>query len=41
MENRNAELAEKPLGLKRKGKAVILAHNDQLGEVQIYSGFCW
>ena len=34
MENRNAELTERILSLKKRRKAVILAHNYQLGEVQ-------
>jgi quinolinate synthase len=34
MENRNSELTEKILNLKKTRSAVILAHNYQLGEVQ-------
>jgi len=34
MDNRDAEITEKILGLKHKRKAVILAHNYQRGEVQ-------
>ncbi len=39
MRNRDAELAEKIIGLKRKRNAVILAHNYQLGEVQDIADF--
>lgn len=38
-EDRNAELIEKILSLKKKRKAVILAHNYQLGEVQDIADF--
>ena len=39
MENRDAELTEKILRLKKRGNAVILAHNYQLGEVQDIADF--
>ncbi len=39
MENRDAELREKILSLKRRRNAVILAHNYQLGEVQDIADF--
>lgn len=39
MENRDTKLLEKILGLKRERKAVILAHNYQLGEVQDIADF--
>src|SRR4030043_510071 len=39
MEDKNAKLIEKILSLKRKRKAVILAHNYQLGEVQDIADF--
>jgi len=39
MENRNAELIEKILSLKQRRKAVILAHNYQLGEIQDIADF--
>ncbi len=39
MENRDAELAEKILSLKKRRNAVILAHNYQLGEVQDIADF--
>ena len=39
MENRDAELREKILGLKRRKNAVILAHNYQRGEVQDIADF--
>ncbi len=39
MENRDVELAEKILSLKKKRNAVILAHNYQLGEVQDIADF--
>ena len=37
--NRNAEITEKILNLKQKGKAVILAHNYQRDEVQDIADF--
>ncbi len=39
MENRDAELKEKILSLKKRRNAVILAHNYQLGEVQDIADF--
>jgi quinolinate synthase len=39
MENRHAGLIEKILSLKQRRKAVILAHNYQLGEVQDIADF--
>jgi quinolinate synthase len=39
MEDRDAELTEKILNLKRRRGAVILAHNYQLGEVQDIADF--
>jgi len=39
MENREAELKEKITNLKEKRKAIILAHNYQLGEVQDIADF--
>ena len=39
MENRDARLAEKIITLKKSRKAVILAHNYQLGEVQDIADF--
>jgi len=39
MGNRNDELTEKILNLKHKRKAIILAHNYQLGEVQDIADF--
>jgi len=39
VENRDVELAEKILSLKKKRNAVILAHNYQLGEVQDIADF--
>ncbi len=39
MENRNGELTEKILNLKKTRGAVILAHNYQLGEVQDIADF--
>ncbi len=39
MENRDAELTEKILHLKKRRNAVILAHNYQLGEVQDIADF--
>jgi len=39
VENRDAELVNKILSLKREKKAVILAHNYQLGEVQDIADF--
>ena len=39
MRNRDAELTEKILRLKKRGNAVILAHNYQLGEVQDIADF--
>lgn len=39
MENRDIELTEKILGLKKKRNAVILVHNYQLGEVQDIADF--
>jgi len=39
MENRNAELVEKISALKKRGNAVVLAHNYQLGEVQDIADF--
>ena len=38
-EDRNAELIEKILSLKKKRNAVILAHNYQIGEVQDIADF--
>ncbi|MDD5038475.1 MAG: quinolinate synthase NadA [Dehalococcoidales bacterium] len=39
MENRDKELIEQILGIKEKKKAIILAHNYQLGEVQDIADF--
>ncbi len=39
MENRNNELTEKILNLKKTSDAVILAHNYQLGEIQDIADF--
>jgi len=39
VENRDIELTEKILGLKKKRNAVILVHNYQLGEVQDIADF--
>jgi len=39
MENRDAELTEKILSLKKRRNAVFLAHNYQLGEVQDIADF--
>jgi len=39
MENRNAELTDKILSLKKRRNAVILAHNYQTGEVQDIADF--
>lgn len=39
MENRNGELTEKIIGLKKTRGAVILAHNYQLGEIQDIADF--
>ncbi len=39
MEDRSAELTEKILSLRKKRRAVILAHNYQLGEVQDIADF--
>jgi len=33
MENRDAELIEKVINLKKRRNAIILAHNYQLGEI--------
>ncbi len=39
MENRDAELIEKVINLKKRRNAIILAHNYQLGEVQDIADF--
>jgi len=39
LKNRNAELTEKILSLKQRRRAVILAHNYQIGEVQDIADF--
>ncbi len=39
MKDRDAELTEKILSLKKRRKAVILSHNYQLGEVQNIADF--
>lgn len=39
MENRDAKIVEKILELRKKRKAIILAHNYQLGEVQDIADF--
>jgi len=39
MENRDAEIVEKISALKKRGNAVILAHNYQPGEVQDIADF--
>jgi len=39
MENADAELIEKIVNLKKRGNAIILAHNYQLGEVQDIADF--